>query len=120
MQVTFSAASLAVLESLPPLRRVEIIGQLGDLRREQFADGKHSIARGGAIFHRVRLDDLRLYFTFTGEGIRCEYLLTGHTFEDFRFRCRLPAGQDSGVEDSPRFWQLMESDGTDRDEGRKP
>ncbi|MDR2030394.1 MAG: hypothetical protein LBP65_02935 [Puniceicoccales bacterium] len=115
MQVTFSAASLAVLESLPQLQRVALIGLLGDLRREQFSDAGGpfgTIHRRGRALFRVRMGDLRLYFSFADGGVHCDHILTRHTFEDFCFRCRLPAGQDV-AENSPLFWQLVENESGD-------
>jgi hypothetical protein len=112
MQVTFSDSSLATLETLPQLRRVEVIGQLGDLRREQFngnpSERLGTIHRDGQVLYRVRLDDLRFYFTFTAEGIRCVHILTGHTYEDFLFRCGLSGSKGETAEGSPLFWQLLE------------
>ena len=115
MQVNFSARSMAEIERLEHLARIETIGRLGDLRREQFlgaASPEHvgKIRRGKRTYYRIRIGDLRFYFEFTAEGILCHHILRRHTFEDFCFRCGLSPQDDGRVEGEALFWHFLEGE----------
>lgn len=119
MQVNFSEQSIREINRLDPLEQVEIIGNLGELRPEQFQNSHDTqrlgkIHRNGKTFYRIRLGDLRFYFEFQKEGIFCHYILPKHSFEDLKFRLKLPLSE-SEIEENNQFWEFLENSDNKKD-----
>lgn len=105
---------MELIRQMIPLEQVAILGQLGDLRQQQFFndhDPEHcgQIHRNGKTFYRLRIGELRFYFEFQNDGIFCHYILPKHSFEDFCFRCRFPSKAESDVEQAPQFWEFLQN-----------
>lgn len=114
MQVNFSDQSMGEIDRLDRMKQVEIIGQLGDLRREQFLDSSDPevfgrIHRDDRTFYRIRIGDLRFYVEIEGEEIFCHYVLPKHSFDDFCFRFGLRQKKEPDLEQEQRFWEFLQS-----------
>jgi mRNA interferase RelE/StbE len=112
VQVNFSAQSMGELNQLPADRQLELIGELANLRREQFygsADAQRfgRVQRENRTFYRVRIGDLRFYMELFADSIFCHHILPKHSFEDFCFRCGLAAPDDGQVEQNGNLWHFL-------------
>ena len=111
-QVTFSDQSLEILNSLPQDRQLDIMDQLSSLSNS-ILTGKDDLIgkfnRGGKVFYRLRLDDLRVYFEKVDICLHCHFILPKNSLNDFLFRCNLPASEEAVLEDHQSFWEYLES-----------
>jgi hypothetical protein len=93
--------------------QIHILGILGDLTPEHFlssiaVQNFGCIHRAGITYYRVRIDDLRFYFEFAGDGIFCRRVLPKHSFEDFCFRWGFGSDDGGKMEQSEQFWAYLE------------
>jgi mRNA interferase RelE/StbE len=94
-------------------RQMELLGELANLRVEQFYGAGDEerfgrVQRGPKTFYRVRIGDLRFYLEFSPVGIFCSHVLPEHTFRDFCFRCGFSSPNDSSAEKNGALWQFLE------------
>ena len=111
-QVTFSEQSLSVLNSLSQLEQLQLMEKLSSLTNNILSgtdEGIGKFHRKGKLFYRLRLDDLRVYFERFDIALHCHFILPKNSFNDFLFRCKLPASEESMFEEHQSFWDFLES-----------
>jgi mRNA-degrading endonuclease RelE of RelBE toxin-antitoxin system len=111
-QIIFNPLSAKELAKMPKDLQLDILGDFRgfpqDMRStdlERF--GK--LERNGKKLYRYRLGDYRVYFERSELGIVIHRILNRNTLKDFLFRSSLPTGEDAGLEQNPKFWDLMDT-----------
>ena len=51
----------------------------------------------------------RVYFEKHELGIVVHRILSRNTLKDFLFRSNLPTGEDEALQESPKFWEMIEA-----------
>jgi len=111
-QVTFSEQSLSALNGLSQIDQLSIVEQLSSLSSSILKENPSNIGkfvRKGKCFYRIRLGELRVYFEKIDNALHCHYILPKNTFNDFLFRCNLPASNEMATENHPGFWDYLET-----------
>ncbi len=111
-QVTFSEQSLQIVQQLSQMDQLKLIERLSSLSSDILSEqstGISKFVRKGKIFHRIRLDDMRIYFEQVEKAFHCHYILEKNSLVDFLFRCNLPASDEAVVEKHGSFWDYLES-----------
>jgi len=111
-QLTFSEQSMAEVNALDHTAQLELMEKLGSLS-DDVLQGEHgkvgSFHREGKLFHRFRIDDLRIYFERIEDTLHCHYVLRKNTFNDFLVRFKLPLADEQALEKDQSFWNYLES-----------
>jgi len=111
-QVTFSEQSLNALSGLPQINQLSIVEELSSLSNSLLKENPSNVGkflRKGKCFYRIRLGELRVYFEKIENALHCHYILPKNTFNDFLFRCNLPASDEMATENHPGFWDYLET-----------
>ncbi len=109
-QVTFSDQSLVEMNQVGKLEQLKLMEAISDVdfnNPDAIVLGRFQ--RGDDTFYRLRVGDLRCYFSIDGDAIHVHYLLRQHSFSDFLFRFKLPVNDEILVEEHPTFWKYLES-----------
>ena len=110
-QIIFNPTSAGELARMPKELQLQILGEFRGLPQEVMTTelerfGK--LERSGKVLHRFRLGDYRVYFERHELGVVVHRILSKNTLKDFLFRSSLPLREDEVLEQSPRFWELIE------------
>jgi mRNA-degrading endonuclease RelE of RelBE toxin-antitoxin system len=111
-QIIFNPTSAAELARMPKELQLNILGQFRGIPQEIMSTelerfGK--LERDGRILHRFRIGDYRIYFEKHELGIVVHRILSRNTLKDFLFRSNLPTGEDEALQESPKFWEMIEA-----------
>jgi mRNA-degrading endonuclease RelE of RelBE toxin-antitoxin system len=111
-QIIFNPTSASELSRMPKELQLFLLGEFRGLPQEVMSTelerfGK--LERTGKTLYRFRLGDYRVYFEKHKLGLVVHRILSKNSLKDFLFRSSLPLGEDKALEDSPRFWELIES-----------
>ena len=111
-QIIFNPTSAAELARMPKELQLHILGQFRGIPQEIMSTelerfGK--LERDGRILHRFRIGDYRVYFEKHELGIVVHRILSRNTLKDFLFRSNLPTGEDEALQESPKFWEMIEA-----------
>ncbi|MBO46645.1 MAG: cytotoxic translational repressor of toxin-antitoxin stability system [Planctomycetes bacterium] len=110
-QLTFSDQSLTEVNTLNHAEQLELMGKLSSLTSDILsAEGSHMgrFRRGGKLFHRLRIGELRVYFEHSDCALHCHYILHKNTFNDFVVRCKLPVADERDLEKNQSFWEYLD------------
>lgn len=111
-QLTFSEQSMSEVNALGHAEQLGLMEKLGSLSDEvlQGTGGQvGNFYREGKLFHRFRIDDLRIYFERIDDTLHCHYVLRKNTFTDFVVRFKLPIADEQTLEKDQSFWNYLES-----------
>ena len=111
-QIIFNPTSAAELARMPKELQLQILGEFRGLPSEVLSndlDRFGRLRRGGKTLHRFRLGDFRLYFERHDLGVVVHRILHRNTLKDFQFRSNLPMAEDEALQDSPRFWEMIDA-----------
>ena len=111
-QVIFTPTSAADLARLPKELQLQILGDFRGLPQHVIGSELEDFGKlesGGHILHRFRIGDYRVYFERHPLGVLVHRILSRHTLKDFLFRSGLKTGEDEALQESPKFWELIES-----------
>src|SRR6185295_5426435 len=111
-QIIFNPTSAAELGRMPKELQLFILGEFRGLPQEVLhsdLDRFGKLERGRKILHRFRLGYYRVYFERHELGIVVHRILNRHSLKDFLFRSSLPVREDEVLQQSPKFWELIES-----------
>jgi mRNA interferase RelE/StbE len=110
-QVTFSNQSLSILNSLTQGEQLVLMEKLSSLSSD-ILDGRNQeigkFNRNGKLFYRLRVGTFRVYFEKIKIALHCHYILPKNSLNDFLFRCKLPASEESILEEHKGFWEYLE------------
>jgi len=111
-QIIFNPTSAAELARMPKELQLNILGQFRGIPQEIMSTelerfGK--LERDSRILHRFRIGDYRVYFEKHELGIVVHRILSRNTLKDFLFRSNLPTGEDEALQESPKFWEMIEA-----------
>jgi len=114
-QIIFNPTSAAELARMPKELQLSILGEFRGLPHEVMSTelerfGK--LERAGKTLHRFRLGDYRIYFERHDLGIVVHRILSRNSLKDFLFRSSLPVAEDEALQQNPKFWELIESAGS--------
>ena len=117
-QIIFNPTSAAELARMPKELQLEILGQFRGLPQEVMSTelerfGK--LERDGKTLHRFRLGDYRIYFERHELGLVVHRILSRNTLKDFLYRSNLPGAEDEALEQNPKFWELIDAAGKNRE-----
>jgi mRNA-degrading endonuclease RelE of RelBE toxin-antitoxin system len=111
-QIIFNPTSAAELARMPKELQLQILGEFRGLPQQvmntelnQF--GK--LERAGRVLHRFRVGDYRVYFERHDLGVVVHRILSRNTLKDFLFRSGLKMEEDEALQQSPKFWEMIES-----------
>lgn len=113
-QISFTPYANGELKKMSVEKQMQIIDALTNIEQSAL-NGKARrgiygvIKRDGNLFYRVRLDDLRIYFTLKNEILFCTHILKGNSITDFAFRNKLPLNDEHLVEQDKNFWEYLDS-----------
>jgi mRNA-degrading endonuclease RelE of RelBE toxin-antitoxin system len=111
-QIIFNPTSAAELAKMPKELQHYILGEFRGLPQEVIHSDLErygKLERNGHTLHRFRLGDYRVYFERHPLGIIIYRILSKGTLKDFRFRSSLPMGEDTELQENPKFWELIEA-----------
>ena len=111
-QLTFSDQSMSEVNALDHTGQLELMANLSSLTSDILsAEGSRvgQFQRGGKLFHRLRIGELRIYFEHNGENLHCHYILHKNTFNDFVVRCKLPVANERDLEKNQSFGEYLDS-----------
>ena len=111
-QITFSDQSIIEINHLDISSQMSLISKLSDLVSEDLKKKDEKIGnfkRKGKTYYRLRMGELRCYFTTIKLTLYVEFILHKNTFSDFVFRFKLPVADESVLEQESGFWQYLES-----------
>jgi mRNA-degrading endonuclease RelE of RelBE toxin-antitoxin system len=111
-QIIFNPTSAAELARMPRELQLQILGEFRGLPQQVLAtelDEFGKLERGGRTLHRFRVDDYRVYFERHDLGVVVHRILSRHTVKDFLFRSGLKVKEDEALQQSPKFWELIEN-----------
>ena len=95
---------------MPKELQLQILGEFRGLPQEVLHTDLEKfgrLEREGAVLHRFRIGDYRVYFARHALGIVVHRILSKNTLKDFLFRSSLPLGEDAALQDNPKFWELI-------------
>ena len=111
-QIIFNPTSAAELARMPKELQLQILGEFRGLPHQvqgpelsQFGQ----LERAGRTLHRFRVGDYRVYFEVHELGLVVHRILNRHTLKDFYFRSGLKMEEDEALQQSPKFWELIEA-----------
>ena len=110
-QVTFSNQSLSILNSLKQGEQLVLMDKLSSLSNDILDGSNNEIGkfnRNGKLYHRLRIGTFRIYFEKVKIALHCHFILPKNSFNDFLFRCKLPASEESLLEEQQGFWDYLE------------
>ena len=111
-QVTFSDHSMRELNKLPVEAQLDMVDKISNVSQAQLAKPDESFGRfqrGGTTYYRVRAGDFRCYFEIKGDTLYAHYILHKNSLTDFIYRNKLPATEETMVEQSQSFWKYLET-----------
>jgi mRNA-degrading endonuclease RelE of RelBE toxin-antitoxin system len=111
-QIVFTPIAAAELGRMPKELQLQILGEFRGLPQQVLGtelDEFGKLEQGGRILHRFRVGDYRVYFERHELGVLVHRILSRHTLKDFLFRSGLKTGEDEALQESPKFWELIES-----------
>jgi mRNA interferase RelE/StbE len=112
-QINFSEQSLGEIEKFDKERQLQFVSLVGEAADRAFraaVQATASFQRDGKTFHRLKVDNFRLYVEKNGDdGMFCHYILPQHTLSDFLFRSKFPVSDEQMVEQHSSFWKYLES-----------
>jgi mRNA-degrading endonuclease RelE of RelBE toxin-antitoxin system len=113
LQIIFSEVGAKELARMPRKLQIELIDGFQVLPRDfEKADEKFGLlTRGGRQIYRYRVKDYRIYFERDGEIVNVRCILNANSMKDFFFRSKLPISEDQLLQENPKFWQLLDSEG---------
>lgn len=112
LQVTFSDQSLQALNSLPQVEQLDLVEKLSSLTNSILSERNTEVGkffRKNKCFYRIRVGDLRVYFEQVTNALHCHFILPRNSLNDFLFRCKLPASEETVLENHQSFWDYLES-----------
>ena len=111
-QIIFTPASAAELARMPKELQLQILGEFRGIPQQVIGselDDFGKLERHGRTLHRFRVDDYRVYFERHELGVLVHRILSRHTLKDFFYRSGLSADEDETLQESPKFWEMIES-----------
>jgi mRNA-degrading endonuclease RelE of RelBE toxin-antitoxin system len=111
-QIIFNPTSAAELARMPKELQLQILGEFRGLPQQALTtefDQFGKLERGGRTLHRFRVGDYRVYFERHELGLVVHRILSRHTLKDFYFRSGLRLEEDEALQQSPKFWELIEA-----------
>ncbi len=111
-QIIFNPTSAAELGKMPKELQLQILGDFRGLPQEVMNTDLErfgKLRREGKVLHRFRLGDYRVYFERHELGVVVHRILGRNTLKDFQFRSNLPVAEDEALQESPKFWELIEA-----------
>ena len=110
-QIIFTPVAASELAKMPKELQLNIIGDFRGLPQQVYCDNDSfgKLERNGRILHRFRLGDYRVYFEKHELGVLIHRILNRNTLKDFLFRSNISLGEDQILENTPRFWELIEA-----------
>ena len=111
-QIIFNPTSAAELAKMPKELQLHILGEFRGLPQEVMSTEMErfgKLERNGRTLHRFRLGDYRVYFERHDLGIVVHRILSRNSLKDFLFRSSLPVAEDEALQESPKFWELIEA-----------
>jgi len=111
-QIIFNPTSAAELARMPKELQLSILGEFRGLPQEVMSTEMErfgKLERNGRTLHRFRLGDYRVYFERHELGIVVHRILNRNSLKDFLFRSSLPVAEDEALQESPKFWELIEA-----------
>lgn len=112
-QVLLSDQCLHELNQLETAQKMQVLERLSNLTQEELtgeSDEMGSFNRENKTFYRLRIGEFRIYFEILPEKkIQAHYFLHQHSLKDFIFRFKLPASEETFVEQKQSFWKYLES-----------
>ena len=116
-QIIFNPISAAELSKMPKELQLYILGEFRGLPQEVIETDLEKfgkLERDGAVLHRFRIGDYRVYFARHHLGMVVHRILNRNTLKDFLFRSSLPMGEDEILQENPKFWDLINASKTSR------
>jgi len=111
LQIVFNEISANELSQLDTLSQLDLLDSFkvtqSDLE-EIDGDRFGKIIRDTVTLYRFRADDYRIYFEVQDDIIIVHRVLNKNSFSDFKFRSKLPVGEDEALSESKVFWNLIE------------
>ena len=111
-QIIFNPTSAAELARMPKELQLQILGDFRGLPLEVMSTDLEKygrLERNGRTLHRFRIGDYRIYFERHELGIVVHRIFNRNTLKDFLYRSSLPTGEDTALQDNPKFWELIEA-----------
>ena len=111
-QIIFSPISAAELTKMPKELQLQILGEFRGLPQEVVSTDLErfcKLKRGGKVLYRFRMGDYRIYFEKHELGVVVHRILGKNTLKDFQFRSNLPVSEDEALQESPKFWEMIEA-----------
>ena len=111
-QIIFNPTSAAELAKMQKELQLHILGEFRGLPQEVMSTEMErfgKLERNGRTLHRFRLGDYRVYFERHDLGIVVHRILSRNSLKDFLFRSSLPVAEDEALQESPKFWELIEA-----------
>jgi len=111
-QIIFNPTSAAELARMPKELQLQILGEFRGLPQQVMKtelEDFGKLERAGRILHRFRVGDYRVYFERHELGLVVHRILNRHTLKDFMFRSGLKMQEDEALQQSPKFWELIEA-----------
>src|SRR5262250_1917175 len=111
-QIIFNPTSAAELARMPKELQLQILGEFRGLPHQgQDAETAYfgKLEREGKTLLRFRVGDYRVYFERHELGLVVHRILSRHTLKDFYFRSGLKMQEDEALQQSPKFWELIET-----------
>ena len=97
---------------MPKELQLQILGEFRGLPQQvigtELADFGR-LDRGGRTLHRFRVGDYRVYFERHELGVLVHRILSRHTLKDFFYRSGLKTAEDEVLQESPKFWEMIEA-----------
>jgi mRNA-degrading endonuclease RelE of RelBE toxin-antitoxin system len=114
-QIIFNPTSAAELARMPKELQLSILGEFRGLPHEVMSTDLErfgKLERAGKTLHRFRIGDYRIYFERHDLGIVVHRILSRNSLKDFLFRSSLPVAEDEALQQNPKFWELIDSTGS--------
>lgn len=110
-QISFSESSAAFFKNLSQTEQMAFFEEFGKITPFMLEEAHEPIRKfknHEQNYYRYRWEDWRLYFTFDGKNIRCEFILNKNTWSDFKVRVGLKDSSDAEIEENPEFFQKIQ------------
>lgn len=111
-QIIFNPTSAGELARMPKELQLLILGKFRGIPtqvRTTELDAFGKLERDGRVLHRFRVGDYRVYFELHELGVVVHRILSRNTLKDFLYRSGLKVGEDTALQENPRFWELIEN-----------